>query len=57
VRGSDPKVDAAMALWPQMQQFLQQDMRQRVDYAASLGALTTLLAEPPVKDAPAAAKG
>jgi flagellum-specific ATP synthase len=57
VRGSDPKVDAAMALWPQMQQFLQQDMRQRVDYAASLGALTTLLADPPVKDAPAAAKG
>ena len=57
VRGSDPKVDAAMALWPQMQQFLQQDMRQRVDYAASLGALTTLLAEPPVKDAPAATKG
>jgi flagellum-specific ATP synthase len=57
VRGSDPKVDAAMALWPQMQQFLQQDMRQRVDYAASLGALTTLLAEPPVKDAPAPAKG
>ena len=53
-RGSDPRVDAAVALWPQMQQFLQQDMRQRVDFGASLGSLQTLMAEPAVKEAPAA---
>jgi flagellum-specific ATP synthase len=46
VRGSDPRVDAAVALWPQIQQFLQQDMRQRVDFPSSLGALTGLMAEP-----------
>ncbi len=46
VRGSDPRVDAAITLWPQIQQFLQQDMRQRVDLAASLGALKALTAEP-----------
>jgi flagellum-specific ATP synthase len=42
-RGSDPRVDSAIALWPQIQQFLQQDMRQSVDFAASLTALRTLL--------------
>jgi flagellum-specific ATP synthase len=47
VRGSDPRVDAAMALWPQIQQFLQQDMRERVDLTTSLGSLTGLMAEPP----------
>ena len=46
VRGSDPRVDAAVTLWPQIQQFLQQDMRQRVDFASSLGALQGLMAEP-----------
>ena len=56
-RGSDPRVDAAMALWPQMQQFLQQDMRQPVDFAASLGALRSLLAESATRDAPAQPKG
>jgi flagellum-specific ATP synthase len=44
-RGTDPRVDAAIALWPQIQQFLQQDMHQRVDFAASLTALNALLAE------------
>ena len=46
-RGSDPRIDAAIALWPQTQQFLQQDMQQRVDFAASLTALKALLAENP----------
>jgi flagellum-specific ATP synthase len=41
-RGSDARVDAAIALWPQMQQFLQQDMHERVDLAGSLKALDTL---------------
>jgi flagellum-specific ATP synthase len=58
VRGSDPRVDAAVALWPQIQQFLQQDMRQRVDFPSSLGSLQGLLAESAATtDAPATAKG
>jgi len=44
-RGSDPRVDAAIAAWPSVQRFLQQDMRQRVDFAASLTALAGVLAE------------
>ena len=44
-RGSDPRVDSAIALWPQMQQFLQQDMHERVDLASSIGALGRLLPE------------
>jgi len=58
VRGSDARVDAAVALWPQIQQFLQQDMRQRVDFGTSLGALQGLMAEPsPASGAAAAVKG
>ncbi len=41
-RGSDARVDAAIALWPQMQQFLQQDMHERVDLSTSLASLATL---------------
>ncbi len=48
-RGSDPRVDQALALWPRMQCFLQQDMRERVDLAASLAALDQTLCEPPTK--------
>jgi flagellum-specific ATP synthase len=44
-KGSDPRIDAAIARWPRMQAFLQQDMRQRVDFAASLTALEAVLAE------------
>jgi flagellum-specific ATP synthase len=44
-RGSDPRVDQALALWPRMQRFLQQDMRERVDLAASLAALNETLTE------------
>jgi flagellum-specific ATP synthase len=44
-RGSDPQVDNAITLWPRMQRFLQQDMRERVDFAASLTALSAVLAE------------
>ena len=45
-RGSDPRVDQALALWPRMQRFLQQDMRERVDLAAGLAALNETLSEP-----------
>ena len=44
-RGSDPRVDQAIALWPSMQQFLQQDVRERVDLADSLTALDGIIAE------------
>jgi flagellum-specific ATP synthase len=44
-RGSDPRVDSAMDLWPKMQKFLAQDMHERVDLATSLAALKTTLAE------------
>jgi flagellum-specific ATP synthase len=44
-RGSDPRVDNAITLWPRMQRFLQQDMRERVDFAASLTALNAVLSE------------
>jgi flagellum-specific ATP synthase len=58
VRGSDPRVDAAITLWPQIQQFLQQDMKSRVDFTSSLGALKALMSEPGAAgDAPAAPKG
>jgi flagellum-specific ATP synthase len=44
-RGSDPRIDAAIALWPRMQRFLQQDLQERADFAASLAALQATLAE------------
>jgi flagellum-specific ATP synthase len=44
-RGSDPRVDQALALWPRMQRFLQQDMRERVNLASSIAALEETLAE------------
>ena len=44
-RGSDARIDTAVALWPRMQRFLQQDLGERADFAASLTALKTTLAE------------
>jgi flagellum-specific ATP synthase len=44
-RGSDPRIDNAITLWPRMQRFLQQDMRERVDFAAALTALKAVVAE------------
>jgi len=42
-KGSDPRVDAAIGLAPQMQKFLQQDLQERVDYHSSLGALQAMM--------------
>jgi flagellum-specific ATP synthase len=42
-RGSDPRVDAAIALWPRIQKFLQQDMHERVSFAESIEALDAVL--------------
>jgi flagellum-specific ATP synthase len=46
-RGSDPRIDGAIALWPMLERFLQQDMRTRVDFAGSLAALQSVMAEAP----------
>jgi flagellum-specific ATP synthase len=42
-KGSDPRIDAAIAQWPNMQKFLQQDMRQKVGYQDSIQALQELV--------------
>jgi len=42
-RGSDPRVDAAINLWPRMQHFMQQDIQERVDYHGSVAQLNALL--------------
>jgi flagellum-specific ATP synthase len=41
-KGSDPRIDTAIALWPTLQRFLQQDIHERVDYEASLAALQSV---------------
>jgi flagellum-specific ATP synthase len=42
-RGSDPRVDAAIAHWPAIDSYLRQDLRDRVNYADSIAQLKTLL--------------
>lgn len=42
-RGNDPLVDDALALWPQIQQFLAQDVTESADVEASRNALARLL--------------
>jgi flagellum-specific ATP synthase len=42
-RGSDPRVDAAIALWPRIENYMRQDLGERIDLAASLRDLTTTL--------------
>lgn len=44
-KGSDPRIDAAIAAWPNLQRFLQQDMHERVDYATSLAQLREVTEE------------
>ena len=45
-KGGDPRIDAAIAQWPNMQRFLQQDMREKVGYAESLAALAQVAGDP-----------
>ncbi len=45
-RGSDRRVDEAIAAWPAMMEFLRQDFEQRVDMPKSLARLAALLPEP-----------
>ena len=51
-RGSDPRVDAAIALWPRIQKFLSQDIHERVTYQESVAALRAILAQSPAGAAP-----
>ncbi len=44
-RGSDPRIDAAIAEWPAVQGFLQQGMTDSVGYPASVAQLTELFGE------------
>lgn len=41
-RGSDPRTDEALALWPRVESFLRQDFNEGADYAASRNALAGL---------------
>jgi flagellum-specific ATP synthase len=42
-KGSDARVDEAIALWPRIEEFLRQDVRQPADFAGSLRSLEGLL--------------
>jgi len=42
-RGTDPRVDAAIALWPRMQKFLAQDIHENVSLQGSVTALADVL--------------
>jgi len=41
-RGSDPRIDAAIAAWPQLQNFMQQDIHEQVNLHDSTTALDQL---------------
>jgi flagellum-specific ATP synthase len=45
-RGSDPRIDHAIARWPQIEAFMRQDMHERVDLASSISMLAATMAEP-----------
>jgi len=49
-RGSDPRIDGAIARWPQIEAFLRQDMNDRVDLGSSVTALAATMAEPAAAD-------
>ena len=44
-RGSDPRIDQAIARWPHIEAFLRQDMNERVTLAASVAQLGAIMAE------------
>jgi len=56
-RGSDPRVDAAMVRWPQIEAYLRQDMHERVDLSTSVAQLAVTMADmPPSNQSPAIPK-
>jgi flagellum-specific ATP synthase len=42
-RGSDPRIDAAIAHWPQIETYLRQDMHERVGFAESVAQLRAVV--------------
>jgi flagellum-specific ATP synthase len=44
-RGSDPRIDNAIARWPQIEGYLRQDMRERVSLGHSTAQLASTMAE------------
>src|SRR5579872_3176035 len=44
-RGTDPRIDGAMARWPQIETYLRQGMEERVDLASSLAQLAATMAD------------
>ena len=44
-RGSDPRIDGAIASWPQIEAYLRQDMHERVSYGDSVRTLAATMAE------------
>jgi flagellum-specific ATP synthase len=46
-RGSDPRIDGAIARWPQIESYLRQDMRERVSLGNSTAQLAATMAETP----------
>jgi flagellum-specific ATP synthase len=44
-RGSDPRIDQAIARWPQIEAYLRQDMHERVPLAASVAQLAATMAD------------
>ncbi len=50
-KGSDPRVDEAIALWPELSAYLQQPTTQAVNTAQAVATLRALLAEDHVREA------
>jgi flagellum-specific ATP synthase len=46
-RGSDPRIDTAIARWPQIESYMRQGMHERVQLKASVTQLATVMAEGP----------
>jgi flagellum-specific ATP synthase len=46
-RGTDPRIDNAVARWPHIESYLRQDMHERVELTASISQLATTMAETP----------
>jgi flagellum-specific ATP synthase len=44
-RGSDPRIDGAIARWPQIEAYLRQDMRERVNLADSIAQLSATMVD------------
>ncbi len=50
-RGSDPRIDSAIARWPHIESYMRQNMTERVELGASVSALVTTMAEAPAPPA------